>query len=378
MRILLIVSDVYSIGGIQQYTRHLIEALELAPGVQLMTASLHRAWGEARGGRWRRPGNRPNMLAKLRFSVGVIARAIATRPDLIICNHLGLSPIARIAGVCSSKPYALIVYGTEIWRPISRSDKRGLAKAAQVVAISDFMRDWLIENRSVDPSIIYVLPCAVDVAKFSAAEVVSDSVTQSLSLNGKRLILSVGRLGAQERYKGQDKVIEALSLLKERLNNIVYVIVGEGEDRPRLEGLAGDFHVEDMVRFAGKVPHQTLVDLYNLCDVFIMPSRFQLGPGAKGEGFGIVYLEAAACAKPSIAGKDGPPADVVQDGVTGLLVDAKSSSEIADAIYRLLADDELRKAMGKNALEEVRGKYTLAHFRRRVFDIFVKPTMGAE
>jgi phosphatidylinositol alpha-1,6-mannosyltransferase len=131
-------------------------------------------------------------------------------------------------------------------------------------------------------------------------------------LNGQPVILSVGRLDRREAYKGQDRVIAALPELNAKGPKPLYLIAGEGDDRPRLQTLAVQIGVADQVRFLGEVAEQALPDLYRAADVFALPST--------GEGFGIVYLEAMACGTPAIGLDVGGAPDALGDGRLGVMV----------------------------------------------------------
>jgi phosphatidylinositol alpha-1,6-mannosyltransferase len=144
-------------------------------------------------------------------------------------------------------------------------------------------------------------------------------------LHGKKVLLTVGRMSASERYKGQDRVIEALPDLVAAGHNIVYVISGEGDDRPRLERLAFEVGVSDRVRFVGALPLDTLIEAYRMADLFVMPST--------GEGFGIAFIEAMACGTPALGLEVAGSRDALADGELGTTVDLNDlATAISDAI----------------------------------------------
>jgi len=150
-----------------------------------------------------------------------------------------------------------------------------------------------------------------------------------LGLTGKRVILTVGRLSAAERYKGHDRIIRALPAVLRHVPDAVYLIVGSGNDQPRLDGLARQAGLVDRVVFAGQVADSDLPAVFALADAFAMPST--------GEGFGIVFLEAAAAGLPVIGGNCDGSLDALADGVIGRPVDPDSGSEIAAALVDALA-----------------------------------------
>jgi phosphatidylinositol alpha-1,6-mannosyltransferase len=155
------------------------------------------------------------------------------------------------------------------------------------------------------------------------------------------VVLTVGR---RVERPGHDLVIRALTALEEQ--SVRYVIAGTGPEEGRLRRLVEALGVRDRVLFTGHVPDEDLPGLYAACDVFVMPSR-ALGARDGIEGFGTVFLEAGACAKPVIGGWSGGVSEAVEDGVTGLLVDPHDPEALAEALRRLLRDPELRRRMGE-------------------------------
>ena len=132
------------------------------------------------------------------------------------------------------------------------------------------------------------------------------------------------------RRKGHDRVIESMPAIIQSLPNAVYLIVGDGPERKRLEQLSSQLGMSEYVVFVGSVQGSGLLnEYYNMCDQFIMISR-EL-PKGDAEGFGIVYLEAASAGIPVIAGNSGGVGEAVLDGVTGLLVDPESTREIKES-----------------------------------------------
>jgi glycosyltransferase involved in cell wall biosynthesis len=144
----------------------------------------------------------------------------------------------------------------------------------------------------------------------------------------RKIILTVARLVGAERYKGYDTMLSALASVRRSVPEVHYIIAGDGPDRRRVEGLVQELGLSDCVTLVGFVPDAELVDYYNLCDVFAMPS--------KGEGFGIVYLEAMACGKPVLAGNKDGSVDALRGGDFGVLVDPDSIEEISAALIQLL------------------------------------------
>ncbi len=160
------------------------------------------------------------------------------------------------------------------------------------------------------------------------------------------LILTVARLVEK---KGVDMVLRALPQVLRAVPEVKYMIVGDGPLRLRLQALAAELGIARRVVFVGAVEHGSddLPRYYSACDVYAMPSR-SLPDHGEVESFGISYLEAGACGKPVVAGRGGGTGEAVEDGVTGLLVDPLDVNEIAQAIVRVLKNEELARRLGEN------------------------------
>lgn len=255
--------------------------------------------------------------------------------------------------VARSRNCPLIIYahGEEIttWR---QSGKRramifAYRHAQCVIANSDFTRDELIKL-GVDPARIALISPGVDVERFRPG-LACDDLRAGLGVkNGQRLILSVGRLS---RRKGFDQVITVLPKLLSKGIDAHYAIIGIGEDHAYLQKLVIESNVAGRVHLLGHVPMEDLPRWYNAADVFAMPNREINGDT---EGFGMVFLEAAACGRPALAGMSGGTAAAVIHGVTGLRVDGALASAVEDGLVEILSSHERARMLGRNA-------YTRAH-----------------
>jgi glycosyltransferase involved in cell wall biosynthesis len=158
-------------------------------------------------------------------------------------------------------------------------------------------------------------------------------------------LLSIARL---EPRKGVDSVLEALAALKPLFPDMIYDVVGGGGDLERLTRLADSLGIATHIHFHGRVSEARKSELLRAADLFLLPNRRET---RSVEGFGIVFLEAAAFGIPSIAGEDGGTADAVEDGKTGMIVSSGNSGALIDALRRLLSDSEICATMGRNAHE---------------------------
>ena len=222
-----------------------------------------------------------------------------------------------------------------------------MQRADWILSNSDNTRDTLVNLLGVDSERIALTYPTVDEERFQPAPP-DDELRHSVGVTGdKKLILSVGRL---LNRKGFDNVIRSLPILLEQGLDIEYALIGIGKEQASLQKLASELNMTERVHFLGHVSYEDLPRWYHACDLFAMPNRDIDGDN---EGFGLVFLEAAASGKPSVAGMAGGTGSAVVDGETGLLVDGENVAEIAKGIGRLLNDPEELSRMGHVARQRV-------------------------
>jgi phosphatidylinositol alpha-1,6-mannosyltransferase len=236
-----------------------------------------------------------------------------------------------------------------------------LLRAAQVVfAISQGTANTAL-GLGVKPERIRVIHPAVNPAQL-ASKIPPEMVRQRYGLQGKKCILTVGRL--VER-KGFDTVIRALPAILEVIPEAHYLIVGGGPAEAGLKALVADLGLETYVTFAGPKSHDEVADYYLASDLFVMISREIPGKGDV-EGFGIVYLEANLLGRPVVAGRSGGVADAVVHEETGLLVDPRDPAGVAAAVVRVLSDSDLAQRLGENGRSRVLSDFSGAAAAQKV------------
>ncbi|MFD2670881.1 glycosyltransferase family 4 protein [Marinicrinis sediminis] len=264
--------------------------------------------------------------------------------DITIYGYILIGFIGWLLSVFSGKKYMVSTHGKDMLEfkkiPILRTiTKMILRRADGVLANSEYTRN-LVEGYGVPRSRIHIVNPGVE-QHFEKRDKCPELV-ERFGLQNKYVLMTLSRL---VRRKGHDKVIEALPNIRRQVPNAVYLIVGDGPERERLQALALEHGVEDAVIFAGRArDDEEIHRLYNTCDLFIMASR-HLKVKGDVEGFGIVYLEAASCGKPVIAGNSGGVAEAVLDRKTGLLVDPLNVKEIGDAVIEMVTNDVLREEL---------------------------------
>lgn len=349
-------------GGIEMYNRSLIRAFtELAAesGVRCDVLVLNDRPGGADprylGSKALEPehfdGDRPRFMAQ------ALVRAARHQPGLIVFGHVNFLRLApALAAAAPGARTWVVTYGVDVWRRLGLATRLTLRGISRILSISDFTRQELERVNGIRTADVHLLPCPLDPvwqAEFQTTG--TDPLTE-----GPNALLTVARLDATERYKGIESVLAALPGVAERVPGVRYQILGDGDDRCRLETFARDLGVGDLVTFAGRVTAASLAAAYSGCKLFVMPSS--------KEGFGIVFLEAALFGKPSIGGRHGGTPEVIADGATGLLVERTDIRGISEAITRLLTAPGLREEMGRRARERVLSRFTYGHFRDRLFE----------
>jgi phosphatidylinositol alpha-1,6-mannosyltransferase len=258
-----------------------------------------------------------------------------------------------------------VLHGIEAWRELPYQKKLALKHADRIIVTSAFSREQVMRQHKIGSEPISSLPCTLDEKLLTATPV--ENGRHPLLSNEQRVILTVARMDASEQYKGHDVVLRALSSVIAKVANLTYVIVGGGDDRPRLESLARELGVANHVVFTGEISDSELVAFYRRSELFVLPARSVVdSPNPKGEGFGIVFLEAMAFGKPVVGPRYGAPAEIIRDGQNGVLVDPEDPDSVAEALLRLLANPDVAQAMGEIGRNYVRANYSYGAFREKL------------
>lgn len=320
MRVLFFCTDIYGgHGGIALFNREFVDALLEDPAceevVVVPRVVLHPG-AHAVPPRVTFHERAAGSQAVYAWDAMRLARA---RFDLVICGHVNLLPVARLA----SKHPVLVTHGIEAWKKLDPIRTKILHGCAGIISVSALTRQRLIAWSNYRGR-TFVLPNAVHLEDYGIRPKPA-ALIERYHLAGKRVILTVGRIAGAERYKGFDVVLETMPGLPE---DVVYVIAGGGNDAPRLQQKAKDLGISHRVVLTGLFPDNEKADLYALADVYAMPSR--------GEGFGFVFLEAMASGIPVIASKHDGGREALLDGKLGLLVDPANPADVRAAIEELL------------------------------------------
>jgi phosphatidylinositol alpha-1,6-mannosyltransferase len=266
-------------------------------------------------------------------------------------------PLGLLGPRLHRAPYVVVTHGAEVTLPGRVPGSSGLARrvlerAAGIVAAGTYPAQEALRASGGRLSGV-VIPPGVDTYRFRPLEPDDRAAVRArFGLDPVRpLVLGVSRLVPR---KGFDVLLDAAAGLDP---DVQIVIAGGGRDRSRLERRVGRLGLVERVRFLGRVPEHDLPGVYGSADVFAMPCRDRWG-GLEAEGFGIVFLEAAASGIPAVAGRAGGATEALADGETGFLVDPRDAGELRAVLAKLLADPALRARMGTEARERARRDFS--------------------
>jgi len=328
-RFLVLVTDAFgSPGGMAKFNRDLLNSLDSYPDCKSIVVLPMKIPGETGSIPARISYCKDGLNGKFPYIVSAIKAAWNNQFDLIICGHINLLPVAWITHILTRAPLVLIIHGIDAWQP-SRSRLRNYfaKKIKFLISVSELTKNRFINWTAINNYKSFILPNSIALEKFGTGSK-NPQLVYRYKLDNKRVLMTLGRLSAEERYKGIDEVLDVLPELTAIIPNLVYMVVGDGTDKPRLQDKVARLQLGEAVIFTGTVPEELKADYYRLADVFVMPGY--------GEGFGIVYLEAMACGIPVIASKIDASREALRGGDLGILVDPHNAIEIKQGILEAL------------------------------------------
>ena len=342
MRMFALVTDAFGgEGGIAQYNRDFFEAFSKACANNQVTVIPRVAK--------KKIGDLPQNVKQTRPIHNILFYALDTFValkkrgpfDIIFCGHLHLLPLSALLAKFLRMPMWLQIHGIEAWKKPSPIFRWAAEQAILVTAVSRHTRRKFLSWANILPNRVRVLPNTIQNSFTPGPK--SKNLVARYGLQGKKVLLTVGRMSVEERYKGHDKIIEVLPTLLQKYSNLIYLIAGDGDDLPRLESIVKDKSLERSVLFIGKVKDEGLPDLYRTADLFVMPSS--------GEGFGIVFLEAMACGTPVVGGTTDGSMDPLHNGMIGTVT----------------PDEKLAESIENALISEPQDRHTVSHFVQQYF-----------
>jgi len=353
-RCLALVSDAFGgRGGIAQYNRDFFAALansSLVSSISILPRRAPDPFVLPPGISQAAPH-----LGRVAYIQGALRGALDRPVDMVFCGHLYMAPLALLIARWHRAKLIVQMHGIEAWPRPGQLRQRAVEAADLILCVSRFTRSSVIEWASIAPERVLVLPNTV-VEAFAPGD--GSPLRRAWGLQGKRVLLTVGRMDAREGYKGHDRVIAALPQLLAAGHDIVYIVAGEGDDRARLQNLANERGLAERVRFVGVLDQAVLVDAYRMADLFVMPSS--------GEGFGIAFLEAMACGTPALGLAARGAVDALADGEFGTMA---SDADFAPVLARLLATP---KPDPLALTDAVRSRFGYAAFSSQVSNILAR------
>ncbi|MFN8010147.1 MAG: asparagine synthase (glutamine-hydrolyzing) [Holophagaceae bacterium] len=330
-RVLALLTDAYGgHGGIAQFNQDLLGALashpEVAEIVALPRVMPLRPERVPSRVRWAAQG-----LGGKASYLAAALREVARDPafDLVVVGHINLLPLSRLLRPWIRAPRAMVIHGVDAWEPTrSPLANRFCHGVETVLAVSRVTASRFQAWARVDPARISILQNAVHLDHYGLGPRPAHLLAR-YGLEGRKVLLTLGRMASLEHYKGFDEVLEALPSLSKEEPRLVYVMAGDGNDRDRLEAKADALGVRDRVVFTGRIPEEEKADHYRLADAYVMPSR--------GEGFGRVFLEAMACGIPVVASRVDGSREAVAEGRLGFMVDPGDPADVMAGIRAALA-----------------------------------------
>ena len=289
--------------------------------------------------------------SRAQFMVNAARAARQSSDDVTVaCSHLHLAPIAKSVTLFAGRRTRPIIMlcGIEAWVPL-RPLERWALRSSDCAAIS---QHTVNRFKDANPGLqsLDVAVCHPGLAP-----------AQPAPASESTMALIVARMSAAEQYKGHDALLEIWPDVLRRHPGAVLAIAGDGDDRPRLEMKTRDLGIQSAVTFAGRIGDEALADLYARSRFFVMPSR--------DEGFGLVYLEAMRAGKPCLAGA-GAAAEIVEHGVTGLIVDSNSRAELLAAVLRLYDEPATCSRFGRAGRARFLSEFTDRQFQARLARVF--------
>jgi glycosyltransferase involved in cell wall biosynthesis len=355
-------TEVLSAGGVQRAGRH-VAAVAACFAAEHNLDSCFLSLKDPQGAHTIRVGKGEisvsgSACGKAQF-VSAALRVAGRNPKLVIALHPHVAPVVQAMALRSPKFDSLIfAHGIEVWRPMGWLRRLALRQADIVAAPSTDTVRRLVSEQGIRPERVRKLAWGLDPEFETRLAGCPCPPRPGCFPERARIILTVGRWASAERYKGADTLISAMPHVVKSAPDAFLVLVGDGDDRPRLEQLAHGLGVAAHVRFVREPSQEELFACYAQCDVFALPSG--------GEGFGLVFLEAMAHGRPVIGGAHGGIPDVVEDGVTGLLIRHGDMEALRRAVESLLLNPERALSMGARGRQRVQTMFTFNQFQCRL------------
>ncbi len=268
---------------------------------------------------------------KLRFTKEMVREG--SKVDVVILSHINLLLIGwLIKKIAPATKIILLAHGVEIWYPLNARKRKMLQQCDKILAVSNYTRNKIIKEHGLAEGKCVVLNNCLDpFLPLPSLHKKNEALLGRYGFKASdKILMTLTRLSSKEKYKGYDTVIEAITNLKNKYPGIKYLIAGKYDnvEKDLLDHLIQQAGLQNNVVLPGYIPDEEIEDHFALSDMYIMPS--------KGEGFGIVFIEAMYYGLPVIAGNIDGSQDALLNGALGQLVNPDDVKEIALAITNVL------------------------------------------
>jgi len=272
-------------------------------------------------------------VAKSKFVIEAVRTGIIS--EIVVLSHINLLVAGWIIKRLSPKTRViLLAHGIEIWGDIGSVKKKMLKSLDEIVSVSAYTAEKVHNQHQIEKQKCSVINNCLDpFLPLPANAEISENLHRRYGFKkDDKILLTLTRLSSTERYKGYDKVMEALSLIEDE--NIKYLIAGsyDPEEKIYLTQKVENYQLDGRITFTGFLPDHELAAHFALADLYVMPSW--------KEGFGIVFIEAMYYGLPVIAGNEDGSVDALKNGQLGLLVNPKNVASIKDAILKVVNQPE--------------------------------------
>jgi phosphatidylinositol alpha-1,6-mannosyltransferase len=301
----------------------------------------------------------PPALRNAVFNLQAVLGGLRWRPEVILAGHIVTGPACVALSKLHGVPIVAYLYGKEITARPWLTDWT-LRHSAAGIAISTYSRDAALGTMRGGAPEIHVVPPGVDLADRPGS---ADATRPT--------VVTVARL--RDWYKGHDVMLEALAGVRDQIPGVRWLVIGKGPLEGALRKRAAGLGLDDVVEFLGPVSDERRDQILSSAHVFAMTSR-EPPDSVGGEGFGIVYLEAASFGLAVVAGNVGGPREAVVDGRTGLLVDPTDPGAVGAALVRLLGDREAARDMGLAGRDRVVEEFSWGVIGARLADVLRQVT----
>jgi glycosyltransferase involved in cell wall biosynthesis len=343
MKLMFVCGDISRIGGIEKYNRDFINGLKQLD-IQLKVVERYE------GG----------MLAKVSYLFRFLLAYLFFRPNVIMCAHLNYASVCYFLNKLFGTPYTLALYGIEIISLKTLMKYKAVNTAKTIITISDYSKTLILEKFPHLLGQLFMHPSSVDGDLYYIKEK-NESLVKKFGLENKKVILSLARLSTPE-FKGQDRVLKSMSQVLEKIPNAIYLIVGSGQDLRVDDYLRENPKIREHAVLAGPAEEKNKVDFYNLADVYILPSKF--------EGFGIVFIEAAACGIPLIASDGFGCYEGLLNGKIGNVVNPDDTTAIASQLVSVIERNEIQEmSLRQKQRDKTLSVYGIEMWNKRISEL---------